>query len=159
MWLLIINVLIKINSLWPSDTKWRHGSGSTLAQEWLVYHSQITRFMGPTWGQSGATRTQVGPMLAPWSLLSGPLFTKKTSSYGYRDPHDKPKTVWRPSQVYNGNLYTDKTASSQWIEARVGSPVSDQRYMFSQTKEGTSLWLVAWWHQAITKPMLTYHQA
>ena len=25
----------------------------------------ITRFMGPTWGPSGADRTQVGPMLAP----------------------------------------------------------------------------------------------
>ena len=31
----------------------------------------IARFMGPTWGPSGADRTQVGPMLAPWSLLSG----------------------------------------------------------------------------------------
>ena len=50
---------------------------------------------------------------------TGPLFTKKTPSYGYRDPHDKPKTVWRPSQVYNGNPYTDKTASSSWIEALV----------------------------------------
>ena len=29
------------------------------------------RFMGPTWGSSGADRTQVGPMLAPWTLLSG----------------------------------------------------------------------------------------
>ena len=27
--------------------------------------------MGPTWGPSGADRTQVGPMLAPWTLLSG----------------------------------------------------------------------------------------
>ena len=44
--------------------------------------------------------------------IPGPLFTKKTPSYGYRDPHYKPKTVWRPSQVYNGNPYTDKTASS-----------------------------------------------
>ena len=31
----------------------------------------IARFMGPTWGQFGADRTQVGPMLAPWTLLSG----------------------------------------------------------------------------------------
>ena len=31
----------------------------------------ISRFMGPTWGPSGAKRTQVGPMLAPWTLLSG----------------------------------------------------------------------------------------
>ena len=33
--------------------------------------SLIAIFMGPTWGPSGADRTQVGPMLAPWTLLSG----------------------------------------------------------------------------------------
>ena len=33
----------------------------------------IARFMGPTWGPSGAARTQVGPMLAPWTWLSGTL--------------------------------------------------------------------------------------
>ena len=33
--------------------------------------SQIARFMGPTWGPPGADRTQVGPMLARWTLLSG----------------------------------------------------------------------------------------
>ena len=33
--------------------------------------SLIARFMGPTWGPSGADRTQVGPILAPWTLLSG----------------------------------------------------------------------------------------
>ena len=34
---------------------------------------KIARFMGPTWGPPGDDRTQVGPMLAPWSwtLLSG----------------------------------------------------------------------------------------
>ena len=31
----------------------------------------IAKFMGPTWGPSGVDRTQVGPMLAPWTLLSG----------------------------------------------------------------------------------------
>ena len=30
----------------------------------------IIRFMGPTWGPSGAGRTQVGSMLVPWTLLS-----------------------------------------------------------------------------------------
>ena len=33
--------------------------------------TQIARFMGPTWGPSGADRTQVGPMWATWTLLSG----------------------------------------------------------------------------------------
>ena len=32
---------------------------------------QISRFMGPTWGPPGANMTQVGPMLVPWTLLSG----------------------------------------------------------------------------------------
>ena len=31
----------------------------------------IVKFMGPTWGPSGSARTQVGPMSAPWTLLSG----------------------------------------------------------------------------------------
>ena len=34
-------------------------------------NTQIARFVGLTWGPSGADRTQVGPMLAPWTLLSG----------------------------------------------------------------------------------------
>ena len=35
--------------------------------------SLIARIIGPTWGPSGADRTQVGPILAPWTLLSGML--------------------------------------------------------------------------------------
>ena len=31
----------------------------------------IARFMGPTWGPPGSCRSQMGPMLAPWALLSG----------------------------------------------------------------------------------------
>ena len=38
--------------------------------------SQIARFMGPPWCPFGADRTQVSPMLAPWTLLSG-LFRDK----------------------------------------------------------------------------------
>ena len=34
-------------------------------------HALIARFPVPIWGPYGADRTQVGPMLAPWTLLSG----------------------------------------------------------------------------------------
>ena len=34
-------------------------------------HTLIARFMGTTWDPSGAERTQVGSVLAPWTLLSG----------------------------------------------------------------------------------------
>ena len=37
----------------------------------LLYKSnQIAKFVGPTWGPSGSCRPQMGPMLAPWTLLS-----------------------------------------------------------------------------------------
>ena len=35
-----------------------------------TFISLIAMFMGPTWGPSGADRTQVGPMLTPWTSLS-----------------------------------------------------------------------------------------
>ena len=39
----------------------------------LLMATQTAKFMGPTWGPSGSCRPQMGPMLAPWTLLSGYL--------------------------------------------------------------------------------------
>ena len=39
-----------------------------------VFASLIAIFKGPTWGPSECGRTQVSPMLATWTLLSGVLF-------------------------------------------------------------------------------------
>ena len=50
------------------------------------------------------------------------ILSKKTTSYGYMNPHYKPKTVWRPSQVYNVNPYTNKATCSWWIEAPCSLP-------------------------------------
>ena len=46
------------------------GFSASMCKWWAVV-TLIARLLGPTWGQSGADRTQVGPMLAPWTLLSG----------------------------------------------------------------------------------------
>ena len=56
--------------LWPS---YLHNGSSYTGKMTSLYwiRALIARFMGPTWGPSGADRTQVGPMLAPWTLLSG----------------------------------------------------------------------------------------
>ena len=45
-------------------------------------------------------------MIIPIPANPVPLFIKNTPFYGYRNPHYKPKTVSRPSQVYNGNPFT-----------------------------------------------------
>ena len=53
-------MFVAINTPWPK-----------LIDTFFNWYSLIARFMGPTWGPSGAERTQVGPMVAPWTLLSG----------------------------------------------------------------------------------------
>ena len=74
----------------------------------------------------------------------GPLFTKKTPSYGYRDPHDKPKTVWRPSQVYNGNTYTDTTiARSSYLNKMGFTILVRWSYYTGSDPRFYSLWCVA----------------
>ena len=45
-----------------------HSAKSNSASSWT---SLIARSLGTTWVPSGADRTQVGPMLAPGTLLSG----------------------------------------------------------------------------------------
>ena len=44
--------------------------GLYIGPHYITMTSLIARFMRLTWGPSGADRTQVGPMLAPWILLS-----------------------------------------------------------------------------------------
>ena len=53
--------------------RWEHFSTEIVLESSTVTPKQtlIARFMGTTWGPSGADRTQVGPTLAPWTLLSG----------------------------------------------------------------------------------------
>ena len=45
--------------------------GRKVKIETLFIVSQIARFMGPTWGPPGSCWSHMGPMLAPWTLLSG----------------------------------------------------------------------------------------
>ena len=51
-----------------------------------MQHTLIARLMEPTWGPSGADRTQAGPMLAPRTLLSGYEMTVKLTRDLYVGP-------------------------------------------------------------------------
>ena len=46
----------------------------------MIRISQIAKFMGSTWGPPGSCRPQMGPMLAPWTLLSGMLLEYRDST-------------------------------------------------------------------------------
>ena len=49
---------------------WTRTGDKSLPQT-IMSQSLIARFMGPIWSPSEADRTQMGPMWAPWTLLSG----------------------------------------------------------------------------------------
>ena len=53
--------------------------------------TQIAKFMGSTWGPPGSYRPQMGPMLAPWTLLSGK--DKQRTSYDHK-PHRGNYAIW-----------------------------------------------------------------
>ena len=75
---------------------------------WRCMLSLLVRFMGPTWGPPGPCRPQMGPMLAPWTFLSGELTLMLSYARQYhlgdshvqspRWPHPKlrwPRPKWR----------------------------------------------------------------
>ena len=58
---------------WNTKTSGNKTCLTLSAALWLLVTTQIAKFMGPTWGPPGSCRPQIGPMLAPWTLLSGYL--------------------------------------------------------------------------------------
>ena len=81
----------------------------------------IARFMGATWGPSGADRTQVGRMLAPWTLLSGALpahqNTQNTRSEIYRGTQSSNTLLFCHGLLFNtGSFYPYISGLLHWHE-------------------------------------------
>ena len=55
----------------PPDVQFQQSVAPGEGTHYMMVTTLIARFMGQAWGPSGADRTQVGPMLVPWTLLSG----------------------------------------------------------------------------------------
>ena len=85
----------------------------------------ITRFMGPTWAPSGADRTQVGPVLAPWTLLSGTHW-----QFLYLD------TDINAFKIYLWNLYVSFPYSSITSQQSIhgGFPISNGDFHCQRTR-------------------------
>ena len=85
IWLSIIYVFIKFKYTFTTIImNYKHYS-SVRRFALLIYEStQIARFMGQTWGPPGSCWPQMGPMLAPWTLLSGIYYV--ASRQLQRDP-------------------------------------------------------------------------
>ena len=71
--------------------------------------SQITKFMGPTWGPPGSCRPQMGPMLAPWTLLWWVIPGRRAQTSGF---YLLDKKSWLKRKCHWGEIViTDCTGS------------------------------------------------
>ena len=98
-----------------------HHIDSTVA---IMSHesSQIAKFMGPTWGPPGPCGTQMGPMLAPWILLSG-----ITCKITYNAKGIKKVMVTKGREVHNWFVCYHGFIVSQWWCSMVKLTGSIQR--------------------------------
>ena len=90
----------------------------------------IARFMGPTWGPSEADRTQVGPIFATWTLLSGVLHmlllrqVRPSRLYDQTDVRSTGKQLNLPKSYSRyvlsiGQIFSRKCISQYWYKQRV----------------------------------------
>ena len=117
-WQLPVQSMMQMSSKWRQfpfkDCQWSNHDGyeqnlpvpshSKLQLTYEIDISLIARFMGPTWCPPGTDRTQVGPMVAPWTLLSGMLVCKQVSSTGTSN--------YITCYLWNVNVYP----RSWWVE-------------------------------------------
>ena len=120
----------------------------------------IVSFIGPTWGPSGADRTQVGAMLASWTLLYGYLSivvanTLSVTSLG----------IW--SLIYT-SWYTIPCHRSHMISPLISSDTLDgalhdyafSLYLNNYDNPIALIWLrqhvaLIWWPRSLYSRMLT----
>ena len=105
-----------------------------VAMVWMHFipylRSQIARFLGATWGPPGSCRPQLGPILAPWTLLSGAL-----SQNSHHIVDDVFKYIF-----LNENL---RILEANLLEFVSKNPI-DNTYVLANQVE--SHYLNQWWH-------------
>ena len=95
---------------------------------WSSNKILIARFMGPIWGPSGAERTQVGPMLAPWTLLSGDGNGDGMNWYLHRPFHAPTRTT------SSGCFMLHRTVHALW--SLYGNPYRNRAEKKKQSHDG-----------------------
>ena len=85
--------------------------------------SQIAKFMGPTWGPPGSCRPQMGPMLAPWTLLSGMILhtTNNDDKNSWTDcdvmiwKHYAVLTLWKEKPSVTGGFPSQRANNTESV--------------------------------------------
>ena len=88
----------KLRSHWLKFVPQRHGAVikwvPVLMKMCWNAKKQIANFMGPTWGPPWSCRTQMSPMLAPWTLLQGRRVSRDKNGCLASDPRTSRSSRW-----------------------------------------------------------------
>ena len=104
-----------------------------------MWSTQIARFVGPTWGPPGSCWTQIDPMLAPWTLLSGyswPVF--KNTHYGGTDRVDNYRNA-HPISLSKTYIIYGNSMDIWWFIRCILQPTNSDSGVDLQVKYGSEL--------------------
>ena len=109
-WHVVSHRCPRLPLFWFDDSGLRLIGTSASASVWW---SLTARSMGPTWGPPGADRAQVGPMLAPWTLLSGLLLESGGSVFKLHSSKQSDTDTWESRWCTNARgVFAMATAQS-----------------------------------------------
>ena len=103
-------------------------------------------FMGTTWGPSGADRTQVGPTLALWTLLSGSAFLPTCRPYDLSVPVN---VIHLPISLRVVPLMLKQSSDSPSVSELILKDVGKSGWPYTQTKHRIILFKLQWRHMSV----------
>ena len=110
-YILLIFVVLRLSDyqLTKTSNKYQQPVRGTLPflPSFLRITTQIAKFMGSTWDPPGACRPQMGPMLAPWTLLYGEL-----GVYIWTIPYECPGSMAR--RPHSAIRYSSSSIFWRW---------------------------------------------
>ena len=98
--------------------------------------------MEPTWGPSGADRTQVGPILAPWTWLSG-LISPSPASSAYKRLFQAVLFSWKRQNIHILSKFNEKHFYKYWMCIYCHGIWKIQEQP-GNWKMSNNLWIVSW---------------
>ena len=103
------NSSLSINKRCVDHYAWLNKCRSGDTMSWSMRKTyKIAKFMGSTWGPPGSCRPQMGPMLAPWVLLSG-----------IQEDHFGTRTHWSLMMswygIFSSLLVFNQRESTSWL--------------------------------------------
>ena len=112
---------MQLHNSWLSDcitAIWQNCTVKLFVAVWYLPYdcsdhlvSHIARFMGPTWGPAGAHRTQVGPMLAPLTFLTGIWFC---NIHVMKNELTDDNESFASTRNYHNDMVVSKCFSEHW---------------------------------------------